>query len=284
MQAQSVLEALAKQYDRMFAAEKKVADYILAQPDEVVRMNVSELAGASCVSDATVVRMCKHIGYEGYYQMKIHLSHELGRNELRERRSDARPETAKGLLEALAYGILNIAEALDTQEIRRCVRMLRAAGTVYIAAVGNTVPAAMDLGHRLERFGIRTCTHAVVEYLIAAVGNAQPGDLLVAISGSGSSRQVLQAAELGRSKGIPCIAITRERTSPLTKLADPVLVTHQRRTLFDERYGLRSHLGEMAVNDLLIYFLILDGLGDDTGAQRPDASLDVEHLLSETRI
>ena len=63
----------------MLSGGKKVADFILANPGLAVNANVSELANYSGVSDATVVRFCKHLGYEGYYQMRLLLARDIGR-------------------------------------------------------------------------------------------------------------------------------------------------------------------------------------------------------------
>ena len=75
----NVLLRITEMYDKIFQAEKKVADFILKNPELAVNANVSELANYSGVSDATVIRLCKHLGYQGYYQMKICLSRDIGR-------------------------------------------------------------------------------------------------------------------------------------------------------------------------------------------------------------
>ena len=77
-----VIDTIKDNYQQMFSAEKKVADYILAHPEKTVSANVSELAELSGVSDATVIRMCKHLGYQGFYQMKINLARDLGQHQL----------------------------------------------------------------------------------------------------------------------------------------------------------------------------------------------------------
>ena len=68
--------------DGVFSAERRVAEFILKNPDQVVTLNVADIAEQSGVSDATVIRLCKHLGYTGFYQMKLQLAHELGRNQL----------------------------------------------------------------------------------------------------------------------------------------------------------------------------------------------------------
>lgn len=282
MQKYSVLETISSKYNQMFSAEKKVADFIMKQPDKVILMNVSELAGESEVSDATVIRMCKHVGYQGYYQMKIHLSHELGRNEIRDGQKE-NPDTVKGVLSLLTYNILDMAENFDTDTIKKCAGMIKESNTIYISAIGNTIPVAMDLGYRLGRYGFSTFHQVVPEYCITGIGNARPGDLLIAMSGSGSSRQVLQAMELGKDKGLFCIGITKEQKSPLSKLSNLLVVTKSHQTLFDEGYGLWSHLNEMAINDLIMYFIIQEDIEKGVLRKIPENNLEVEYLLSETR-
>jgi DNA-binding MurR/RpiR family transcriptional regulator len=72
----TVIDTIQEHYDNIFNAEKKVADFILSNPEKAVNANVSELASFSGVSDATVIRFCKHIGYQGYYQLRINLSRD----------------------------------------------------------------------------------------------------------------------------------------------------------------------------------------------------------------
>ena len=77
----TVFENIRNNYNSLYAAEAKVADFILNNPAQALEANVSETAELSGVSDATVVRFCKRIGYAGFYQMKIQLSHDMGKNQ-----------------------------------------------------------------------------------------------------------------------------------------------------------------------------------------------------------
>ena len=66
-----VLRNIERLKEDMFLAERKVADFISSNPYEVVELNVSDLADKSGASDATVIRLCKRLGYKGFYQMKL---------------------------------------------------------------------------------------------------------------------------------------------------------------------------------------------------------------------
>ena len=84
---EEVLEVINEKYMELFPAEKKVVDAILKKPQNVVNYNVADLAKKSDVSVATIVRLCHHLGYEGYYQFRLLLSRDLGKKQHRVKKS-----------------------------------------------------------------------------------------------------------------------------------------------------------------------------------------------------
>ena len=272
-----VIETIRENYQQMFAAERKVADYILAHPDEVVSASVSELAESSGGSDATVIRMCKHLGYQGFYQMKINLARDLGQHQLVGYRGDQNnPDTAKEILQGIARNLLNTASRLDMNVVLNSARLIRESETVHVAAVGNTSPVAIDLGFRLGRLGIRTSSALIPEYFLSNISLGTRRDVIVAISHSGSSRQVIQALELGKEKGMKSIAITGAARSPVSQIADYTMYVPVEDPLFSE-FGAISHVYAMAVIDALLYFV--------ANAGREPGDVDrLEMLLAEYKL
>jgi AraC-like DNA-binding protein len=111
----SAINNIRNNLDGVFAAERRVAEFILKNPEQVVAQSVGEIAEQSGVSDATVIRLCKHLGYTGFYQMKLQLAHELGRNQLLRGQSGAqKPACADDLIKELASSILGISANIDT--------------------------------------------------------------------------------------------------------------------------------------------------------------------------
>ncbi|MDR1899661.1 MAG: MurR/RpiR family transcriptional regulator [Treponema sp.] len=273
----TVLENIKTYYADMFAAEKKAADFIIDNPDRAVMMNVSELSRLSNVSDATVLRMCKRIGYEGYYQMKIKLSNDLGKNQfLKLKDGMPKPESAKELFQLFALNILKAAESLDTNALAASAELIRQAGMVHIAAVGNTSPMACYFGFRLSRFGIRTSYSNAPEYFLNSISLAGETDVLIAVSHSGMSKQVIQAMELGKEKNLKSVAVTGFEHSPISAMADYHLLARIDTPVFG-RIEPDSYLCGMAVLDALLYFLI-NGKSFDAGTDQ------AELILSEYKL
>ena len=226
MHNKTVIEKKKENYDQIFWAEKRVADFILENPEVAVNANVSELANKSGVSDATVIRFCKHIGYEGYYQMKLCLSRDLGRMQVSDTGSEnAAKDKVSSLFHSYAAELMAIGKKLDEAKLLECANLITGCKQVHIVAVGNTSPLAQYMGFRLGRLGVKCTYHMVPEYFMNHVNLADADDIIVAISQSGTSKQVVQAMELAKEKGLKTIAITGHEYSPVSRLADYLLLS-----------------------------------------------------------
>ena len=274
---EAVMDVVRSQYDQIFSAEKKVADFILENPELAVNANVSELAGYSGVSEATIIRFCKHIGYEGYYQLKICLSRDLGRKQVSDAFTNKEEDTVLGYFQLLASNMIAIGQNLKPEVLQACVELIRGCGQAHLIAVGNTSPLAQYMGFRLGRLGIRCTFNMVPECAINHVNLAQESDILIAISQSGSSKQVVQAMELAREKGLPIIAITAHERSPVSSLADYLLLTRTDEPSFNY-YKSYAHYRETAVIDALLHFVMNENKIENSGADVP------EIIMADTKL
>lgn len=267
-----VLEVVKERYDDIFSAEKKVADFVLSNPQKVVDSNVSELAKQSGVSDATVVRMCHHIGYSGYYQFRITLARDLGKKQYGDMVIPKSKDAVEKVFHGYAENMLAIGKQIDTENMWNCVNLIKTCKTVHVIAIGNTNVLAQYMGFRLGRLGIR-CTYGLAaEYFMNHVNLASKEDILIAISKSGTSKPVILGMELGKEKGLKMIAITSHVQSPVSKLADYVLLSSGKADPFNY-YKEYAHLNVMAVIDALLNFITNEELIKTKQADKPEMIL-----------
>lgn len=267
-----VLEVVKERYGDIFSAEKKVADFVLSNPQKVVDSNVSELAKQSGVSDATVVRMCHHIGYSGYYQFRITLARDLGKKQYGDMVIPKSKDAVEKVFHGYAENMLAIGKQIDTENMWNCVNLIKTCKTVHVIAIGNTNVLAQYMGFRLGRLGIR-CTYGLAaEYFMNHVNLASKEDILIAISKSGTSKPVILGMELGKEKGLKMIAITSHVQSPVSKLADYVLLSSGKADPFNY-YKEYAHLNVMAVIDALLNFITNEELIKTKQADKPEMIL-----------
>ena len=272
-----VLEVIRENHEKFFSAEKKVADFVLQNPQKAVDSNVSQLAKHSGVSDATVVRMCHHIGYKGYYQFHITLARDLGKIQYGSVSAVKSKDSVEKVFQEYAEAMLDIGRTIDSEVMWNCVNLLKTCKQAHIMAVGNTSPLAQYMGFRLGRLGVRCTYNIAPEYFLNHVNLAEEGDILIAISQSGNSKQVVQGLELGKEKGLKSIAITAFAQSPVSDLADHVLLSSGKEETFGYYKGY-AHLNETAVIDALLNFVTNEELIKTKHADKP------EMILSEYKI
>ncbi len=272
-----VLDVIKENYEQIFSAEKKVADFILKHPQETVDSNVSELAKQSGVSDATVVRMCHHIGYTGYHQFRITLARDMGRKQYSNIALMESKDVVEKVFQTYAETMIERGRTIDVAVMWNCGDLLKTCKQAHIMAVGNTSPLAQYMGFRLGRLGIKCTYNVAPEYFLNHVNLADEGDILVAITQSGSSTAIVRGMELGKEKGLKSIAITAFAQSPVSNLADYVLLSTSRQEAFNYYKGY-AHLNETAVIDALLDFVTNEEMIKSTHADKP------EIILSEYKI
>jgi DNA-binding MurR/RpiR family transcriptional regulator len=272
-----VLDRIEEQYKQMFPAEKKVADYIRENAGKVVDMNIAELAEHSNTSEATVIRICRRLGYKGFYQLKISLAKEGTQRQLIGYHGEQDdPETVNYILQETAKNIVDLSQYLNMGSIVACAKLIREANILHVVATGTTAPVAQDFAFRLSRLGIRTNCSFVPEYCLGNINLGDSSDVVVAISHSGSSISILQAVELAQKKQMKVIAITDVMQSPVAKFSAVTLATPVRNNLY-QGFGAASNVHTLVILDVLLYFI---GNLDRTTKEIDDLEL----LLAEYKL
>ncbi|RHO19453.1 MurR/RpiR family transcriptional regulator [Amedibacterium intestinale] len=282
MSKKDVLEIINDHYDELFSAEKKVADFVLNYPEKVIMLNVSELSSNSGASEATVVRACKHLGFDGYYQMRLLLSRSLGKSEQKDISVDM--NSVQKIFSYEVDRIHNLANSIHADELLMAAKLILQSSVVHIVGVGNTVPIVMDLGFRLERNGIRCMYNSVPELFYNHISLAGNNDIVIAFSRTGASTQVVRAVEYAREKGMKIIVVTGELNKQLVDKADCVIHIKEKRTVNSYITKPDSHLLEYAINDVLV--MMVKNLSELYESDRLDEIREenVERLLSEFKL
>ena len=252
---EKVIDIFKNNYKNLFKAEKIVADYIINNPNKVTLMSVKEIANETKVSDATVVRMCQHSGFDGFYQMKILLLRDIGEGNQNDI-SDFQDKPIEFFLNRKKSLINTINKEDNINNIKKLVSKLLDSNITLIAATGNTLPVALDLEFRLNRLGIKTFTTSTNERLLNYASNLNKNDFLITISKSGLSKNILKVSDIANNKNIKQACITSEIHSSLSENSDITIFSGKLYNDINDSYnGLESHIGEFIINDIIIAFV-----------------------------
>lgn len=265
-ETRSVLGAICSSYDTFFEAEKKIADYMMENKAAVVDMTVGELARASGTSDATVSRFCRRCGFKGFHNLKLTLAREVLEDEQKDQSVSNdidRGDIRQSLQNILANKVAELTETvnmMDADNLEQILSRLENARMVQLAAVGNTVPVAMDGAFKLNQLGIPAVAGEIWETQAAYTFNLGPEDVVLIISNSGSSRRLQSLAQGARENRSTVIVITNNPDSPLARISDYRIVTATREKLLTEEFWF-SRVTATAVMEIL-YLLLLNSKKD----------------------
>ncbi len=242
------------------AAEERVARHILDHPEEVAEGNVNSVAEAASASEATVVRVCKKVGFDGFRDFKVQLIRDLALplapdQQFVEASDSARMVAAK-VFSAAEISLQQTLQLMEMPKLLAAAKRLAVADEVITFGVGTSAYVALDAMRRLMRIGIRS--HAETSGADQAVRAALLGEksAIIAVSLSGRSREPLRAIEAARDRGATIIAVTAAPLSPLAQCADYVFPIAAQETAFNTE-AMASRLAGLAILDALLILVAM---------------------------
>ncbi|MCP2040268.1 RpiR family carbohydrate utilization transcriptional regulator [Neisseria sp. HSC-16F19] len=255
-----MLATISQKLPDLSKAERKVGECVLADAKWFVHAAVADIAREADVSQPTVIRFCRSLGYKGLPEFKISLSASLGNGgtpfvhaELDS--GDSMHEVVEKVLGKTAAAVLASRAALSETALEQAVALLAQARRVEFYGVGNSGIVAQDAQHKFFRFGGSTVAYTDNHVQLMAASVLGPQDVVVAISHSGSSADLMDAVALAKDNGAAVIAITRA-ASPLAAAAD-VLINVQSHEDGNTYAPMVSRLLQLMVVDMLAIGLAL---------------------------
>ncbi len=257
MSSSDLLLHIKKNYSGWSLVEQRLADYISSSIGEIPDKTVTELSDICDVSEASIIRFSKKMGYKGFHHMKIELARSVN-SQISSEFPEEVSNTLQGLVErsykTSITNIKNTYDHIDMNQLEQAVTLITRCNQVNIFAAGNSLPICHDFVYRLGRIGIRAVTSDLPEKTLLLAQNMQKGDIALAFSHSGDSILVNEALKIVFSKKLPIICMSNFVKSPIMKWADISIVTSVHNSMFEGGQYL-TRLTEYAVFDLLFYML-----------------------------
>lgn len=224
--ALNIVQEISKALESLNRSERKVAEVILADPQAATRSSIAVLARAAQVSEPTVNRFCKRFNTAGFPDFKLHLAQALASgvpyvNRNVEPDDDAESYSNK-IIDATIAALVTTKKHLDPQVINLAVDQLIQAKQIVFCGIGASGPVAQDAQHKFFRFNIPVTAYddILMQRMVAAASST--GDVIVAISYTGRTREIVDVAEIARSAGATVIGITAPG-SPLAEHCSVVI-------------------------------------------------------------
>jgi len=267
-------------YNDMGKSEKKVADWLFSHSGEILPYSISDLASKCDSSEATIVRFSKRLGCSGYQDLKITLAKEHDKKVIQPTITGA--DDCYSIFEKMcndAYMSLErTKKILSAESMTRAAEAISAARRVVLIGLGTSAQVAEDASNKFLRAGCNSAAYADTHMQTVAVSQLRAGDVVVGISQSGSSKDVVEAMKTARSHGATTISITARERSPIARQSDIMLLTDTEETRHST-LGLNSHISRLVVIDALCYKIVYQNSASAFGIGESEAELRSKRII-----
>jgi len=210
--AGSWLRHVAGMREQLSSAEQRVANLVLAQPQELLNQSIATVARLAGVSEPTVIRCCRSLGCAGFSDFKMRLAQSIATGQAFVHADvgpgDSIAELAAKVFNKAAGTLLQVRGQLDPVRLERAVDLLAAARRVECYGLGSSGIVAADAQHKFFRLGLPSAAYSDAHVHGMAATMLRPGDVVLAISASGRTVDLLSSVALARESGAEVIAIT----------------------------------------------------------------------------
>ncbi len=267
-------------YNDMGRSEKKVADWLFSHSGEVLPYSITDLASKCESSEATIVRFSKRLGCTGYQDLKITLAKE------HEKKVIVPMITSEDDCFAIFEKVCNDAymslertkKTLSAECMTRAVKAISEARRVVLIGLGTSAQVAEDASNKLLRAGCNSSAYADTHMQAIAVSQLAAGDVVIGISQSGSSKDIVESMKMARAHGATTISITSKERSPIARQSDILLVTDTGETRHST-LGLNSHISRLVVIDALCYKIVYQNAARAHSVGESEAELQSKRII-----
>lgn len=224
----TIFERIHASYYQLTAAERRVADCILARHSEIQSMSITQLAETCGVAEATISRFCRSLQLKGYNAFKLELAKSsVNPTPQNQPARQHDPATFAGrcweTVRLAEEAITQTMEVLNQQMVENVISLFEHARHIMCMGSGSSMIMAQECVSLFSRVSPKFFSLPDSHQQLSMTAAMGEQDAIVLFSYSGATRSGLEVMEFAKSRGIPTVLITRYPTSPIAKIADYVL-------------------------------------------------------------
>ena len=247
-----IIYEIQRIYNSFSDKEKSIADYIMQHRENIKNINITDLAKAIGTSGATITRFAKKIGCDSFVDMKI----MLGSNKI-EKVTEEDDEIFSYAYQYYNEVIERTKMSIDKRIIFKVVEELKRARNIYIYGVGSSGLTGKEMMQRLLRMGFNVHCISDSHMMIINSSIVTEKDLVIGISISGETIEVIQSLRRARANGAKTVCITSFEDSSISKYSDIEFIVYNPKFV-DKNKFINSQFSAMYLLDLISMVLLKD--------------------------
>ncbi len=253
----SILSQIQVLMSELPSSERKVAQYIVSYPNEVIRMNIKRLAENAETSGAAVIRFCHSLGLDGFPELKVLISAESVKAPFLDYYDIEPNESVETVIEkTIASSVQVIRDTsmyIDLSALREAVNRMKKAPAIYTYGVGASGIIAEDIAQKWMRLGKNIFAVKDHHVLATILPTTQPDTLFFGISYSGETSEVVNLMRVAKESGVHTMGLCRFGEHKISPFADVLLYTPRAPEAKLRSAATSSRLAQLIVIDILFF-------------------------------
>lgn len=221
-----ILERLEKPDFKATKSDKILIEYIKNNLLDVAYKSISQIAKENNIGEAKITRFARKIGFHSLQDFKVTLAKEVSSNSNRNiinnsiENDEPAIETAKKLLNSNINILTKTVDLINSEDIHKCANLIIKAKRIYFIGIGYSGIIAQDSNYKFMRIGLNCVYFDSSHTMIMMSSIMEKGDLVIAISHSGETEEIIKTVELAKENGVSIISITENKESELKEVSD----------------------------------------------------------------
>lgn len=257
----SLFTDIRTRYNTLSPTQKKIADFVLSNPDKVILFSISDLAQQCNTSETTIMRFLRKLDYDSYQVFRVNIAQEISAESPKSiyeeiKQDDDINQTKEKVIHLTIDSIKDLSRLLDNESLEKVVESIIDAKRIFFFGVGASASIAKDAFHKLLRLGLNVSLFGDPHMMNILSVHTNPEDVIIVFTHSGESREVLDAIELAKENNTKVIAITSYAHSSITKLCDIILLSSTNETAYRSD-AMISRIIQLVIIDIIYVGIVL---------------------------
>lgn len=272
----SCLLQINDRYDSFSSKERIIADFILKNPTKVVYYTIEDFATELSVSDATVFRFIKKLGYSGYQYFKVALASEVTKtsNENKMRKEDINSSTNpyKYISTLYANNIEENSNKIDISLLNRIVKIIMNSKRIAFLGLGSSGELALNAYNKFIDTGLY-CIYSMDYHMqLKITSQLSSDDLAIIFCNSGMNKDTLTLVDTLKGLSVQTIGISSNPNSPFAKMVNDFIYTYPTnpKTVIEK---LSSYISQVSIIDYLYLKMLANGKHIDINLMKSNKTI-----------
>lgn len=244
--------------------EKKIAEYFINNEQMLINKTISELSADIGVSDSTIFKFVKKIGFDGFQDFKISLAsnYKMNNDDLEDtkvfsdiNKDDSMHEILKKVIMPKVFLLEYLLDTLDENLIEASIDLIHESKMIFFGGIGGSSVIAYDSYHKFLRTRYQCNYIADIDMQYTYAKKMNNNYLAFLFSHSGTTQETIDLAKSLKESGVKIISLTGNYGTTLEEISDiTFVVSSDESTLKSET--LTSRILYTTIMDIL-YIIIM---------------------------